>query len=1027
MKHFLRALTWSVCILTSQFALSQALDNRILGDYKARMIGPSVMSGRVACLEGVNKRPATLFIGTAGGGIWKSLDYGVTMKPVFDKHNQSIGAIAIDQNHPDTIWAGTGESWTRNSVSVGDGIYRSTDGGESWKKMGLEKSERISKIIIHPTNKNIVYAAVPGALWNDSEDRGLYQTTDGGTTWKKILFVDAKTGCADLSMDPSDPNILYATTWEFRRKAWSFQSGGKGSAIYKSTDGGATWKKLSKGLPATDMGRIDVAVSPADPNVVYATVEYKETAMFRSSDKGETWERRGTSAYVIERPFYFSKLIADPKDVNRVYRAGLNMLISTDGGKSFTSLRGGAHSDHHDLWINPRDPESIVLATDGGVYISHDRGAHFFTCRNLPVGQFYHVAVDDEIDYNVYGGLQDNGSWMGKGRTNNGSISNRDWYTVGYGDGFWVVPDRSDNNYVYWEAQGGELERYYKPSKTSKSIKPLEMAGQPSYRYNWNSPIATSPTNKNRIYYASQFLFMSEDKGESWKKISPDLTTNDPAKQQQEASGGITYDNSSAENHCTIFAIAESPRNEKTIWVGTDDGNIQITRDGGASWTLVSKTLPGLPSPYWISCIEPMADEEGGAYVTIDGHMWGDMESYVFKTLDFGKTWKRLGAGQIKGYAHVIREDLENKRLLFVGTEFGLFLSLDLGENFVQMDHNNNVPNVAVRDIRIQSRYHDLVMATHGRGIMIIDDIRPLRMLSTELMAKPIHIFEPEPYAVPENGFDFFAFGDDEYTAFNPRDGFMVKYYLQKKLMTGDFYVDVCDMTGKKIISQILGKRKGLNFVEVPLSSPPPKMPPGPRPAYASFISAPLPEGEYKLRFVKDKDTLWSKVNLIYQERSIHSKEDKQVRHQYIARTHKLCNDFSYTVMSATKLRDQAKEMAKKPECASAAKQLSTLASSLDALHARVVSTKEGMIADDGKYLRDRISRLYAQIVGYKGKPSKTQTDKTETFEKEVISLEKELTEMLQKQLPEINKRLTASKQSSLERMSRAQFDALKQ
>lgn len=1026
MNSFLRFFTGSLFLLLTHKASTQPLDSRILGDYKARMIGPSVMSGRVSCIEGVNKRPSTLLIGTAGGGVWKTLDYGVTVKPVFEKHNQSIGAIAIDQDHPDTIWAGTGETWTRNSVSVGDGIYRSTDGGDSWKKMGLEKSERISRIIIHPTNKNIVYAAVPGALFNDSEERGLFQTTDGGSTWKKILYVDAKTGCADIAMDPSDPNTLYATTWEFRRKAWSFQSGGKGSAIYKSSDGGATWKKLSKGLPAGDMGRIAIVVSPADPKVVYATIEYKESAMFRSNDKGESWERTGTSAYIIERPFYFSKLIADPKDPNRVYRAGLNMMITTDGGKSFSSLRGGAHSDHHDLWINPRDPESIVLATDGGIYISHDRGAHFFTCRNLPVGQFYHVAVDDELDYNVYGGLQDNGSWMGKGRTNTGSISNRDWYTVGYGDGFWVVPDPSDNNYVYWESQGGALERFYKPTKTSKSIKPLELAGQPRYRYNWNSPIGTSPTNKNRIYYAAQFLFMSEDKGESWKKISPDLTTNDPAKQQQEESGGITYDNSSAENHCTIFSIAESPRNEKTIWVGTDDGNIQLTRDGGNTWTLVSKGLPGLPAPYWISSIEPMRDEDGGAYVTIDGHMWGDMESYVYKTLDFGKTWKRIGQGQIKGYTHVIREDLVNRKLLFLGTEFGLFLSFDQGENFVQMDHNNNVPNVAVRDIRIQSHYHDLVLATHGRGIMIIDDISPLRILSSEILAKPIHIFEPEPYAVPENGSDFFAFGDDEYTALNPRSGFTVKYYLQKKLMTGDFYVDVCDMNGKKIISQILGKRKGLNFVEVPLSSPPPKMPPGPRPAFAGFIPAPLPEGEYKLRFVKDKDTLWSKVNLIYQQRSIHSKEDKQIRHDFIARTHKLCNDFSYTVMSATNLRDQANAMASRPECAAAKKQLVALAATLDALHARVVSTKEGMIADDGKFLRDRISTLYGQIVGYNGRPSKTQTDKTETFEKEVAELEKELNGVLLKQLPSINKQLSSAKQPILERMPREKFEAMK-
>ena len=598
---------------------------------------------------------------------------------------------------------------------------------------------------------------------------------------------------------------------------------------------------------------------------------------------------------------------------------------------------------------------------------------------------------------------------------------------MGYGDGFWVVPDPSDNNYVYWESQGGELQRYYKPTKTSRTIKPLEMAGQPAYRYNWNSPIATSPTNKNKLYYGAQFLFMSTDKGESWKQISPDLTTNDLAKQKQEDSGGLTSDNSSAENHCTIYFIAESPRNENTLWVGTDDGNIQLTRDGGKTWSLVSKSISGLPAPYSITCIEPMATEEGGAYVTVDGHMWGDMESYLFQTTDFGKTWKRIGAGQLQGYAHVIKEDFENRNLLLAGTEWGLFISIDKGEHWVQMDYNNNMPKVAVRDIKIQPQYHDLLLATHGRGIMVIDDIRMLRQLTSEILAKPVHIFPSDPYAVPEPGFDFFAFGDDDYTALNPKSGFMVKYYLQKKLMSGDFYVDVCDMNGKKITSQILGKRKGINMVEVPLSSPAPKMPAGPRPAYASFVPAPLPEGEYKLRFVKDKDTLWSSVKLIHQERSMHSKEDKQLRNRSISRTHKLCNDFSYTVISATKLRDKANEWAENAMTPVALKKsLKEVANLFDSLYAGVVSTKMGMVADDSKYLRDKISSMYLQVIDYPGKPSKTQLDKIETLETEATALENKLNNLLLKKVTPLNKKLAASGISILERMSRQAFDEMK-
>lgn len=370
---------------------AQTSDNRVFGDLKARHLGPSIMSGRISCLTGVNKKPAVVYVGTAGGGVWKSLDHCVSFKPVFDKYNSSIGAIQVDQDHPDTIWVGTGESWVRNSVSVGEGIFRSTDGGESWVKMGLEKSERISKIIIHPTDKNILYVAVPGPLFSDSEERGLFKTTDGGKTWNKIWYVGPSTGCADVVMDPSNPDLLIATAWDFRRKPYSFHSGGKNSGIYKSVDAGKTWKRITANMPSGDLGRIDLAMTPADPNLVYATIESAQSAFYRSKDKGETWEKMGTNTNIIERPFYFSRLIADPKNAERVYRCGFSMIITTDGGKSFTSLRGSAHGDHHDLWINPNNPENIIMGTDGGVYVSQNRGASFAFSRNLPVGQFYHV------------------------------------------------------------------------------------------------------------------------------------------------------------------------------------------------------------------------------------------------------------------------------------------------------------------------------------------------------------------------------------------------------------------------------------------------------------------------------------------------------------------------------------------------------------------------------------------------------------------------------------------------------------
>ena len=1025
-KHtFLALLTFAVSstLVTAQ----NKLDAKIFGDIRARHLGPSIMSGRVACLDGVDKKQGILYVGTAGGGIWKTLDFGVTYKPVFEKNIQSIGAICIDQTHPDTIWAGTGETWTRNSVSVGDGIYCSTDGGSTWKNKGLEKTERISKIIINPNNINTVFVAAPGPLWSDSEERGLYKTTDGGATWKKILYINPQTGIADLAMDPSNPDILYASAWEFRRKGYSFNSGGKNGGIYKSTDGGATWKKLSNGIPTGNLGRIDLAVSPADANVVYATIEAKETAMYRSNDKGETWTKTGTHNYIIERPFYFSKLVADPKDPNRIYRAGLTMLVSTDGGKSFTPFRGNAHGDYHDIWINPNNTDNIVVGTDGGVYTSFDRGSHFLQHKNLPVGQFYHVDVDMEENYNVYGGLQDNGSWMGPSSTLTGSIGNREWSTVGWGDGFWVVPDRADNNFVYSESQGGELTRYNKKTKTSKSIKPLEMAGQARYRYNWNTPIVTSPTDKNKLYYAAQYLFLSKDKGDSWERISPDLTTNDPSKQQQENSGGLTYDNSSAENHCTIYAIAESPLNTNVIWVGTDDGNVQLTKDGGKTWANLVKNIKGLPASAWVSTIEASRFEPATAFVTLDNHTNGDMAAYVYKTTDFGATWTRLGAETVKGYCHVVREDVVNKNLLFVGSEFGLFISLDGGSNWAQMDHNNNVPSVAVRDIVIHPKTNDLLLATHGRGIIIIDDITPIRLLSNEIINSAFYVFPIKPFYYPEFGFDNISFSDDDFAALNPNTNFRLTYYLQKKHMGGDFYVEVLDANKNVLSSKIAGKRKGINMLDIDLQIKAPKMPSAPLPAYAGFVGAPLNDGAYQLKIVRDTDTTYVPFSIVHNAKSEHTVAEKQARHDLIMKLHTQCNTFTYTVNSHVALRNQLKTLGKEFDSNAKVKKIITdYSDKLETQHKVVVNTKEGLINDGGNYLRDKLSGVYLQLINYNGKPSATQVDKANTFDKDIKANEDAFSAIDAQYLVALNNELKTAGKPSLKLMTRAEFDALK-
>ncbi|MFI5135335.1 MAG: WD40/YVTN/BNR-like repeat-containing protein, partial [Chitinophagales bacterium] len=633
-----------------------AYDSKIFGDIKARWLGPAVMSGRISCVDAVNNDVKTVYVGSASGGVWKSEDFGISFKPIFDKYTQSIGAITIDQKNPKTVWVGTGECWVRNSVSIGTDIYKTTDAGLNWTKMGLDSSERIARITISSKNSDVVYVAVPGPLWSDSKNRGVYKTSDGGKTWEKILFVDDKTGCADLAIDPQNPDIVYAAMWQFRRTPYSFSSGGPGSALYKSVDGGKTWKKLTNGLPTTDMGRIALGVSPSNPNIVYATIEYKESAMFKSSDKGEHWTRTGTSFSIIERPFYFARLICDPKDTNTVYRCGLSLVISRDGGKSFSNAGGGSHGDHHDVWINPSDPDNIMLCTDGGLYISHNQGGTYYLCRSLPVGQFYHVMYDMEDPYNVYGGLQDNLSWYGPSKTNTGGVGSKLWDPMSFGDGFWTFPDRADKNTAYTEIQGGVLIRYDKQRKILKQLSPHPGPNEPKYRFNWNSPFTASIHNTHKLFLGGQYVFVSYDQGETWKKISPDLTTNNPKYQQQESSGGVTADNSAAENHCTVYFIAESQSDSNIIWAGTDDGNIQLTKDGGKTWSNIEPNIKDAPKEPWVSSIETSHFDNGTAYVTLDYHNWGDMNPYVYKTTDYGQTCTKISNDSVRGYCHIIRE-----------------------------------------------------------------------------------------------------------------------------------------------------------------------------------------------------------------------------------------------------------------------------------------------------------------------------------------------------------------------------------
>ncbi|MEQ9021175.1 MAG: hypothetical protein RLN82_00255, partial [Pseudomonadales bacterium] len=630
-------------------------------------------------------------------------------------------------------------------------MYKSIDGGVNWTKAGFENSERISSIEIHPENTDIMYVGVLGELWGDNEERGVYKSIDRGQTWDKVLYIDQTTGCGDIIMDPKDPNTLYASMWEFRRTGWSFNSGGNKSALYKSTDAGKTWNKIHNGFPSGKLGRIAIAVAPSDSKILYAVLETEDEnkrGLYKSTDAGANWEHLNSDFGLVVRPFYFSRIVIDPKNPNVVVKAGLLGSISRDGGKTFKNL-GNMHADIHDMLFDINNSDRMYVGTDGGVYRTWDGGNTMEIVANLPLSQFYHISVDNEEPYNVYGGLQDNGSWYGPS-SSPGGVEARDWNMVGYGDGFRVLRHPT-KKILYSEMQGADnVWRYNMETQSTKTVQPLQTKDVDKLRFNWNAPMAVSDNQPDRFYMGSQYLHISDDMGSTWKVISPDLTTNNPAKQNQEDSGGLSKDNSGAENHCTIFTIAESPVNEKVIWVGTDDGNIQVTRDGGKSWTNTTPNLPGgVPTNLWVYHIEASVHGEGTAYAVLEGHTMGNMDPYVFKTTDYGQTWKSIVTDEIYGFARNIQEDYFNEDLLFLGTEFGLYVTVNGGKNWNQF--TNNMPPVAVHHIEMQKQTNDIVMGTHGRGVIIIDDISPLREITQEVLAKDVHFFESKPAIIEES------------------------------------------------------------------------------------------------------------------------------------------------------------------------------------------------------------------------------------------------------------------------------------
>jgi photosystem II stability/assembly factor-like uncharacterized protein len=989
------------------------ISERALQDLGWRAIGPATVGGRVTSTAGVAGDPSTFYVASASGGLYRTTNGGNTFESIFtDQPVLSIGAVTVAPSNADVVYVGTGEGDPRNTVSFGNGVYRSTDGGETWTHLGLDNSERIAEIKVHPDNPDVVFVAAMGHEWGENEQRGLFRSTDGGETWEKVLYVNDRTGASDVAFDPGNPDIMYAGMYEYMRKPWRFDSGGEGSGLYRSADGGETWTELTakapqNGLPSGLLGRVGIAVAPSNPYVVYAMIESEANGeLWRSDDRGKTWRMVSDNPEINDRPFYFTDPRVDPSDPDRIYALSGPLMLSTDGGESFERIAEGVHGDFQAMWIDPLNPSRVLVGSDGGIFASSDRTENFEFLNQMVLAQAYHVSVDMREPYYVCGGLQDNGVWCGPHeKYNTSGIQNRDWYRINGGDGYYAEIDPRDWTRIFTNSHYGEVKRFDAESGERQNIKPYPVslrgsaAGDHPYRFNWNSPVHMSPNNPDVVYFGSNVLFKTTDGGSSWTEISPDLTKDEPGKQR--SSGGITTDNTSAEYHNAILSISESPVDSTVIWVGTDDGNLQVTRNGGESWTNVVENVPNVPDHTWIPDVDASNHQAGTAYVVFDRHRQDDFTPRVYRTDDYGETWTDITAN-LSGpnYPHVIKDDPENPQVLYLGTELGAFVSFNRGQTWVSLQRD--LPPVAVRDIAVHPRENDMILATHGSGFQVMEDITPLQNMG-HAREEGVYLFDPPTGTRFEPWNDYIGTAQGEYVAENPPYGAVISYYLSPD-QNENVRLEILNGDGEVIRELDAEDEPGVNRVYWDFRKDPYHEVQAESIWWEPVRSPKVLPGEYTVRLAAGGQQMTQPLTVDLDPRLDEvTEEDLQAQHDAVDRLARMA---ARGDRAMERLNSAIESLSARHQAANGA-----LKEEVGAVKSQFAAYKDSLEADPGGYrspaqLQDKVEDLLREIDSATEAPTQPQRRWIDRFSEDMEAFLSDINAAVNEDLAELNQQL---------------------